>query len=107
MILDQTVHIDSPLTRSSINISNSAYMDDTQWITNSQKKLEIILTIADAFYSLNNIKVNKEKSELIVRTPDSKNGLCPDHINKQIKLKFGKSDIDIKVKGIHDSMRIL
>ncbi|GES72516.1 hypothetical protein RCL_jg25258.t1 [Rhizophagus clarus] len=47
-------------------ISSSAYMDDTQWLAPSQNNLEEILEIADS-YKLNNIQVNKEKSELLVR----------------------------------------
>jgi hypothetical protein len=44
-----------------------AYMDDTQWITESQENLEQILLIADSFYILNDIQVNKLKSDLILQ----------------------------------------
>ncbi|GET02346.1 WD repeat-containing protein 3 isoform X1 [Rhizophagus clarus] len=50
-----------------LTISSSAYMDDTQWLAPSQNNLEKILEIADSFYKLNDIQVNKEKSELLVR----------------------------------------
>ncbi|GBC01554.1 hypothetical protein RclHR1_42270001 [Rhizophagus clarus] len=50
-----------------LTISSSAYMDDTQWLVPSQNNLEKILEIADSFYKLNDIQVNKEKSELLVR----------------------------------------
>ncbi|GES90563.1 RNA-directed DNA polymerase from mobile element jockey-like [Rhizophagus clarus] len=48
-------------------VSSSAYMDDTQWLVPNQNNLEKILEIADSFYKLNDIQVNKEKSELLVR----------------------------------------
>src|ERR1700733_3035518 len=51
LYLDQTVTIDH-------TIAALDYMDDTQWLTDSQSKLETILGIADDFYDLNNIKVN-------------------------------------------------
>ena len=41
-------------------------MDDTQWLTDSKNKLECILNIADSFYILNDIQVNKDKSELVI-----------------------------------------
>jgi hypothetical protein len=48
-------------------------MDDTSWIAPTQHNLERILSIADSFNDLNNIKVNKEKSELLVNSPDINN----------------------------------
>ncbi|GET01189.1 reverse transcriptase family protein [Rhizophagus clarus] len=55
-----------------LTISSSAYMDDTQWLAPSQNNLEKILKIADSFYKLNDIQVNKEKSELLVRYKQGK-----------------------------------
>src|SRR6266496_6434327 len=51
----------------SFSTASVAFMDDTQWLSNSQSNLEKILTIADSFYKLNDIQVNKDKSELLVR----------------------------------------
>ena len=42
-------------------------MDDTTWIAENQNNMESILSIADDFYLLNNIKVNKEKSKLLAK----------------------------------------
>ncbi|GES77991.1 reverse transcriptase family protein [Rhizophagus clarus] len=50
-----------------LTILSSAYMDNTQWFAPSQNNLEKILEIADSYYKLNDIQVNKEKSELLVR----------------------------------------
>ena len=49
-----------------INITDLAYMDDSTWIGKKKEELEIILQIADSFNEYNGIKVNKEKSKLIV-----------------------------------------
>ncbi|CAB5346822.1 unnamed protein product [Rhizophagus irregularis] len=54
------------------NVSIMAYMDDTQWITDEKSKLEKMLYIADTFYRLNDIQINKEKSELMMRTTTEK-----------------------------------
>src|SRR6266498_3104700 len=56
----------------SFSTASVAFMDDTQWLSNSQSNLEKILTIADSFYKLNDIQVNKDKSELLVRTVKKK-----------------------------------
>ena len=49
------------------NIPIMAYMDDTSYITSNMENLEKMLTKADSFYDLNNIIVNKEKSEILIR----------------------------------------
>src|SRR6266496_3606472 len=53
-------------------IGSIAFMDDTQWLTDSKNKLERILNIADSFYTLNDIQVNKDKSELVIRLKKKK-----------------------------------
>jgi len=40
-------------------ISSMAYMNDTQWLSESKDNLEKILEIADDFYNFTNIQVNK------------------------------------------------
>ncbi|CAH1768046.1 6194_t:CDS:2, partial [Entrophospora sp. SA101] len=50
------------IAKISAEISTLAYMDDTTWITTSKENLEKILEIADDFYNLNNIQINKNKS---------------------------------------------
>jgi hypothetical protein len=43
-----------------------AYMDDTNFLTNSKEELKEILRVADEFYNLNDIQINKDKSELLL-----------------------------------------
>ncbi|CAJ0906520.1 22466_t:CDS:2 [Entrophospora sp. SA101] len=50
----------------SVTITNVAYMDDTTWIASSKEKMYKILSIASSFYQLNAIKVNPDKSTLMV-----------------------------------------
>src|SRR3954454_17790871 len=50
----------------SITVADVAYMDDTTWISSSKENMNKILSIASSFYQLNSIKVNPDKSTLIV-----------------------------------------
>ena len=81
-------------------ISDAAYMDDCNWIMESQHNLEEILHIADEFYDFNSIQVNKEKSKLMIRSP---HGPIPDIIT----LRFGSTSIPIKPATLNESVRIL
>jgi hypothetical protein len=45
-----------------------AYIDDTNFLTNSKDKLEEILRVADEFYNLKDIQINKDKSELLLQS---------------------------------------
>jgi hypothetical protein len=81
-------------------------MDDTQWVTDEKSKLENMLYIADTFYRLNDIQINKDKSELIMRA--KKKGQKYSHIyNEKILIKFGNEEIHIKAKHPHEPLRIL
>ncbi|GBC00137.1 hypothetical protein RclHR1_03760001 [Rhizophagus clarus] len=83
-----------------------AFMDDTQWITDKKDKLESMLSIADSFYRLNDIQINKEKSELMMRTKMYKRRYS--HIyNNKINIQFGRESISIKAKHPHEPTRIL
>lgn len=77
------------VTYDSTCISDVAFMDDTTWITESKKALESILEIADDFYDLNNIKVNKDKSILLT------NNIEHEDSQGKINIQFGKETIYI------------
>ncbi|GES98524.1 RNA-directed DNA polymerase from mobile element jockey-like [Rhizophagus clarus] len=89
-----------------LTISSSAYMDDTQWLAPSQNNLEKILEIADSFYKLNDIQVNKEKSELLVRYKQGRYRpkLKP---HEPVTLRFGSDLIFIIPVSPRSSIRIL
>lgn len=79
-----------------------AYMDDTQWISDSQINLEAIFEIADDFYTFTDIQVNKQKSELLLHIQ------CPNFkYNDDIHLIFGNQQILIKPVHPSQSIRIL
>ncbi len=86
-------------------MTSLAYIDDTQWLTDSQTKLEEILKIADSFYNLNDIQVNKEKSELLIKKKKIRNETFS--YNEKIKIIFGNAQIEIKPKHPSESIRIL
>jgi hypothetical protein len=77
-----------------------AYMDDTNIISNNRENLEKLLDSANEFYVLNDIQINKDKSELLLQKAD-------ENEKQQVSILFG--DKMIKVKPLHskNSMRIL
>jgi len=77
-------------------------MDDTTFLANDQITLEKILDIANSFYNLNDIMINKDKSELIFRTD---NKLFDDKL--VFDIKFGEDKIRIKPTPSYDAIRIL
>jgi exonuclease III/ribonuclease HI len=88
----------------SVKVSSQAYMDDTTWINHNQRQLEHSLEIADEFYILNNIKVNKGKSVLLTNanTSDPSNPLAT-----KVTLNFGRERINIQPARTDQSVRFL
>jgi hypothetical protein len=72
----------------------------------SQHNLEHILSIADSFNILNNIKVNKEKSELLVNSPDVDNN-DKEQVVTPIDLVFGNITVKIQPAQKGESIRFL
>jgi hypothetical protein len=56
----------------SINFAGSAFMDDTNALAPNQQNVEKLLSIADSFYTLNDIQINKKKTDLLLRLPKNK-----------------------------------
>ena len=88
----------------SVKISSQAYMDNTTWITQNKEQLELSLGIADEFYALNNIKVNKDKSVLLTNA-DTTDSLNP--ASTKVTLKFGREQIHIQPAKTGQSVRFL
>ncbi|RHZ79396.1 hypothetical protein Glove_147g63 [Diversispora epigaea] len=61
--------------RLSVQASVAAYVDDTNWIVPNKQNMEEILTIANEFYQMNDIIINKSKSYLIAINVNSQTKL--------------------------------
>ena len=49
-----------------VNVSHSAFMDDTIWICKDQQSAQRTIDISNQFFSMNDVKINGDKSELLV-----------------------------------------
>ena len=78
-------------------------MDDTTWFERSKHDIEQILTIADEFYTINNIKVNKLKSVLLTNNKEVHKHNPPLPIN----IHFGLSMVNITPLKKGESTRVL
>jgi alcohol dehydrogenase YqhD (iron-dependent ADH family) len=84
----------------SVNVACMAYMDDTNIISNNKEKVKKIFEHINEFNNLNDIQINKEKSEILLRKNDKKD-------EKKIILKFGDKTIIITPIKKNQSLRIL
>jgi ribonuclease HI len=82
----------------SITVTNVAYMDDTTWIAPSKENMNEILSIASSFYQLNGIKINPDKSTLMVINSSKNN-------NNDTYATF--NNIPIHPTATHTPVRIL
>ena len=48
------------------DINHLAFVDDTAWIANSRENMESILSLAETFFQINDIQINKNKTEALV-----------------------------------------
>ena len=78
-------------------------MDDTSWLSSSKENLETTLDIADEFYKLNNIQVNKSKSILLTTC----NTYDPVTDSREVTLSFGTEQISIMPAARNESVRVL
>jgi hypothetical protein len=85
-----------------IKFPGMAYMDDTNFLTNSKEELEEILRVADEFYNLNDIQINKDKSELLLRS----SSYCYEE-SRKIQIQFGNHMMNILPTPKDNSIRIL
>jgi hypothetical protein len=83
-----------------INVACMAYMDDTDIILDNKEKVENILRYVNEFNNLNDIQINKEKTEILLRKNDKKDV-------KKLVLEFGDKMIEITPIKKDQSLRIL
>jgi hypothetical protein len=77
-------------------------MDDTTLLAKDQLQLEAMLDMANEFYNLNDIKINKDKSELLLKKLDKSF-----NYSNSLMIRFGSEYINIKPKDPSESIRIL
>src|SRR6185437_8668475 len=78
--------------RLSIKIEVIAYADNMTYVANSRKELESIIEIAEQFYKINNIEINRQKSELVVINKDKKEKDYVEMKQKREKVVIKKAD---------------
>src|SRR6266498_5172064 len=64
------------------HIAALRFMDDANWISSMLEDLEDILAVADDFYKLTRVTINKEKSKLLTNTTTA---------NNPIPIRFGNT----------------
>ena len=82
-----------------LNVKVLGYLDDTTWFSHDIESLNNMLAVADYFYNLANIKVNKDKTELITNIKSLIK-------QKTISITFG-TPINVKILSLKESERIL
>ncbi|PKB96605.1 hypothetical protein RhiirA5_434552 [Rhizophagus irregularis] len=92
----------SDYIKESIIFPEKAYIDNTTLLAKDQLQLETMLDIANEFYNLNDIKINKDKSELLLKKIDKSF-----NYSNSLMIRFGSEYINIKPKVPSESIRIL
>ncbi|RGB35879.1 hypothetical protein C1646_758829 [Rhizophagus diaphanus] len=88
--------------KKTIIFPGKAYINDTTLLAKNQAQLELMLETANEFYILNDIKINKQKSELLLKKVE-KNYNHSDKLSN----KFRPDYINITSKESTELIRIL
>src|SRR5260363_17052 len=71
-----------------------AYADDTVWLAKSKSKIAEIIAVAEEFFEINDIKINDNKSELIVINSKTKKST----LEKSEEIQIGGVTVKTKEK---------
>lgn len=94
------VHDHNDNFKLTLNDKLQGYLDDTTWLTDDLTNLKDNLKIANDFYSLANIKINKHKTTLLTNH-------CDIAKLSSLPFEFSNETIDINIIPINKSSRIL
>ena len=83
-----------------IEVSALAYADNTIWVVASKELLQSIINISNEFFKLNDIEINRAKSELIIQRPNIKT-------RKKDSIQIGISSEYIEAKKVSESIKFL
>src|SRR6266542_2966893 len=83
----------------SADIPDTAFIDDTTWITSSQSTMESILSIAVSFFILNDILINDDKAILLT------NDQLPE--SREAQFNLPTQSLTIKARPVHATERVL
>ena len=84
-----------------IEIFNIAYMDDTTWISGSKVNIEKQLEITNSFNRFNGIKVNSDKSKLIViNNSEEEENRCVKYEKNLTMIKPEADDSSVRFLGV-------
>jgi hypothetical protein len=85
----------------SANIPNSAYMDDTIWVTDNIVNLTAIFDIAQSFFDLNSMKVNHDKSFILTTEATDVNiSIFSNFLNRPISFLTKKPSESTRYLGV-------
>ena len=85
-----------------LHVPVTAFMDDTSYIMHNKKDMEFQLKLTNSFYTLNNILVNKTKSEILIKERQ-KSTTNP----REITFLFGNQTITLPYPKYNDSAQFL
>jgi hypothetical protein len=100
--LPMNIHRKDDFYKEDIELKLIGYLDDTTWFSDNLVNLESNLSIADDFYSLANIKINKDKTKLLTNDV-----VLLTRPNNKLPFCFGNDLIEVEIVPKKKDERIL